>query len=580
MKCPKCKRPVVKDDIQCQCGELFVRITGLQPKQAKMLGLIRATGQDIPTKIGFGGARGAAKSRILRDAMLLRRFENPNTAGFIIRRNWGDLEENHLERFRLERPGLMKYYSQSRQAFELPNGSRIAFRYADTTDEVRAISRGPEAMDIFIDQAEQFLGIELALLGTPNRWPGSLPGQCKTCMFFNVGDRGADYLRRVFYLRQYEGTERPSDFAFIHAMGYMNYEWYRNELDPHVSFDDFYKLPGEIPECPNGQYDDDWLATIPDDYQFKIFVTRTSEGRKMWAQPEAIRLGDLFGDFSKFAGQYFAGVWRPERCVISAALAEDIVKPWWTHWAGMDWGFKHSAAAGWAATGKLSPKEFLKHFGKEIQFPVDVVIIKRELVESGMGEGDFCQLMCDMTPEAEKRVLRETWLSPDAWHKRGSANTIADQMDTVFRRNGMPSPETADDDRAGGWRLLWNCFKQTCSMLADVPDIYPGGFPMLLVSAECAEVISAIPMLIWNEKQANKREDVLKTDTTYDDVADMVRYLIYSKLSPRGQAPRDVRAREVLESVQTPNAKAMAMRVFNEAESRKSRVISRPRWRG
>lgn len=106
---------------------------------------------------------------------------------------------------------------------------------------------------------------------------------------------------------------------------------------------------------------------------------------------------------------------------------------------------------------------------------------------------------------------------------------------------------------------------------------------MLLVSAECAEVISAIPMLIWNEKQAAKREDVLKTDTTYDDVADMVRYLIYSKLSPKERAPREIRAREVLESAEArgagPNEKAMAMRVFDAQEAQRGRIISRPRWR-
>lgn len=544
--------------------------------------MIRATGPDVPTKLGFGGARGAAKSRILRDAMLLRRFENPGTTGFIIRRNWSDLEENHLERFKLERPSIMQFYSNVRQSFEFPNGSRIAFRYADTTDEVRAISRGPEAMDIAIDQCEQFTGNEMSLLTTPNRWPGRGPGDCKTWFFFNVGDRGADYLRRVFWLRQFEGHERAEDFAFTLAYGFDNFEWFRNEI-PGLTFEEFYKLPGEIPPSNGGKYDAEWLASVPDNNRFKMFVTKTTEGRKMWSQPESIRMGDLFGDFTKFAGQYFSGVWQPEKVVIPAAAAENIVKSWWPHWAAIDWGFKHSAAAGVAASGKLSPREFKSAFGKEVQFPVDVIVIKKEFVASGMGEGDFSTAVSDMVTEAERHMIREIWLSPDAWQKRGSANPIADQMTVALRRGGLPAPEQADDDRAGGWRLLWNCFKQTCSMLSDVPDVYPGGFPMLLISADCAEIISAMPMLIYNEKDKNKSEDVLKTDTTYDDVADMVRYLIYSKLSARGTAPREVRAREVLESAEerglSPTEKAMAMREFMAKEWQPGKAISRPRWR-
>tara|TARA_R110000868_G_scaffold148647_5_gene370729 strand:- start:381 stop:3140 length:2760 start_codon:yes stop_codon:yes gene_type:complete len=518
-------------------------------------------------------------SRILRDAMILRRFQHPQTTGFIIRRNWGDLEENHLERFRLERPGLMQYYSNVRQAFEFPNGSRIAFRYADTTDEVRAISRGPEAMDIAIDQCEQFTGQELALLTTPNRWPGAGPGDCKTWFFFNVGDRGADYLRRVFWLRQFEGYERPSDFDFILAYGFDNYEWFRNEMD--ISFDDFYDLPGDIP--PPGKeerYDQEWLASIPDNNRFKMFVTRTTYGQNMWQQPEAIRMGDLFGDFTKFSGQYFAGVWQESKLVISPTLSEEIVKPWWVHWGSIDWGFKHSAAALVAATGKLSPKEFKAFFGKDIHFPIDVVVIKKEHVAAGVGEGDFCQQLADSLTNTEKKMLGEIWLSPDAWQKRGSQNTIAEQMEGVLRRNQLPRPERADDDRMGGWRLMWNCMKQTCSMRSEVPDIYPGGFPMLLISAECAQLISGIPMLIYNEKQAGRSEDILKTDTTYDDVCDSARYLLASKLNPTDNVPRSVRAREVLDSAgEHPNAKAMAMRIFDEKEKQRHAAVSRPRWR-
>jgi len=577
VKCHKCKRPLTPEMFACKCGEIYVRITGLQPKQRQMLQLIRAKGKDVATKPGFGGARGAAKSRILRDAMLLRRFENPGTAGFIIRRNWSDLEENHLEKFKLERPGLMQFYSNSRQSFEFPNNSRIAFRYADTTAEIQAIARGPEAMDIALDQAEQFSGHEIALLTTPNRWPGAGPGDCKSWLFFNVGDRGAEYLRRIYWLRQFEGTERPEDYVFIQAYGFDNYEWFRNEM-PELTFEEFYKIPGDIPPCPEGKHDQAWLESCPKNNRFTMFVTQTTEGRKMWGQPESIRMGDLLGDFEQFAGQYYAGVWNPKLCVISSTLAEDIVKSYWTHWLGVDWGFSHSATSGLLATGKLKPSEFKKYFGKDIDFAVDVIVIKKELVVDHMGEGEFATEICEMLTDAERRMVREIDMSPDAWHKRGSGDTAADQMSGPFKKYKLPMPDKADDDRVGGARLIWNCLKQTCSMLSEVPEVYPGGFPMLLVSAECPQVISMFPMLIVDP---DKREDVLKTDTTYDDVYDgIVRYPLKSKLSPNSKVPREVQVREVLTSAgEDPNARAMAMRQFEARNKQSTSIISRPRWR-
>lgn len=585
-KCPNCKKPVKADDIRCACGQFLLKIT-LQPKQRKLLDMVKSIGPKVPTKIGFGGSRGSAKSRAGRDLALMTAFSHENITVFVVCRNLAKCEENYVEKIRIERPALMKYYrASSPPEFAFPpelGGSRIAFRYGDTLDDIINFGRGPEGFLIIIEQAESFGEVELEEINTPNRWPDAAPSAAKTVYLFNPGGKGTEYLRRVFYLRQFKNTENPDSFAFLQAYGWDNYAWFSNEnitIDGKpLTFELFYSLPGEIPPCPDGKYDDAWLKSVPDEksYRFKIFVTQTSEGRKMWAKPEAIRIGDLFGSFEQFAGQYFTGVWDDKKCVITAALAEDIVKSWWTHWVSVDWGFAHSAASMWFATGKLKPSEFKKYFGKDIDYPIDIVILKRELVVDHMGEGDFATEICEMTTDAERRMTRDIWMSPDAWHKRGSADTVSDQMGHVFKKYRMPTAESADDDRVGGARLIWNCLKQTCSVLSEVPEFYPGGFPVLLISAECTEVISMFPMLITDPK---RREDVLKTDTTYDDVFDGFRYGIKSKLNPNTKVPREVRIREVLESTsEDPNTRAMAMRHFEAREMKTSRVPTRPRWR-
>jgi hypothetical protein len=586
-KCPNCKKSINPDDIRCACGQFLLRIT-LQPKQRKLYDMVRATGATIPTILGLGGGRGSAKSRAGRDIALLTAFANPGVTVYIFARNLTKCEENYTEKYRIERPGLMKYYkASSPPEFAFPpelGGSRIAFRYGDTLADILNFARGPEGFLIIIEQAEAFSEQELQEINTPNRWPGAKPGQAKTVHLFNIGGRGTDYHRRVFYLRQFKDTEKPHNFHFQIAFGWDNYAWFENEnieIDGEpLTFEKFYSLPGEIPPCEDGKYTDAWLASVPDEkhYRFKLFVTQTTEGRKMWAKPESIRLGDLFASFEKFAGQYYEGVWDEKKCVIPARLAEDIVKSWWPHWIGLDWGFNHSAAAGLLATGKLSPSEFKKYFGKDIDYPIDVVIIKKELVADHTGEGKFVSDINGILTDTEKRMVREIFVSPDAKHKRGSSDTVLDQLTSALKQYKLPTPDIADDDRKGGARLIWNCLKQTCSVLSDVPEFYPGGFPMLLVSTECPQVISMFPMLIVDP---DNREDVLKTDTTYDDVFDgVVRYPLKSKLNPNSRVPIEVQRREVLQSVgEDPNARAMAMRQFEARQKQATGVISRPRWR-
>jgi len=125
-------------------------------------------------------------------------------------------------------------------------------------------------------------------------------------------------------------------------------------------------------------------------------------------------------------------------------------------------------------------------FGGSSEWPIDVVVVYRELVVNATAEADFAGIMVEMTPADERKMIQREFLSPDAWAKRGSANTVAEQIGAVFRRQGLPAPEPADDDRIGGWRLMYNGFRQTCALRgATVDDERAKQGPLLLVSANC-----------------------------------------------------------------------------------------------
>ena len=299
------------------------------PKQRQLIDAALAKGANVPVSLGYGGSRGAAKSRLLRDLALVVISEIPRLLPgiviYIVRQVWGDLYQNHVQEFEHEHPELMGWFFNGNQekAFRFPSemgGGKIVFAYGDTFKDLRRFTRGPQAYMVLIDQAEAFTEDELIELNTPNRWPNAQAGEVKTVHAYNPGGPGCLYLDRIYVRGEYNLRENPEHFMFVQGFGWDNWCWISTQgimLDGRpLDRETYYTLPGDLPPCPNGIYDERWLASIPDNHRMKLFVTQTAEGRKMWAKPDAIRMGELFGRFDAFAGQAFSGVWNKQRLVI------------------------------------------------------------------------------------------------------------------------------------------------------------------------------------------------------------------------------------------------------------------------
>ena len=224
-----------------------------QPRQLELARLMEARGPNVATWLGYGGALGGGKSGAIRRVMLARRGMYPGTTGVIVRRVLADVKENHIQKYWEEWPELRQYYNATDHEIVLPNRSRIKFMYAENSQEVDRKFYGPEFFDIFIDQAEQFSEAELRTINARNRAPGAPDGLCKMGLFFNPGGCGTEFLRRVFWLKQYHGNERASDYAFIQSYGWDNYEWLRGTGE--ISERDYYQLGN--------------------DERFKLFVERS-----------------------------------------------------------------------------------------------------------------------------------------------------------------------------------------------------------------------------------------------------------------------------------------------------------------
>src|SRR2546429_7893929 len=116
----------------------------LQPKQEELLRILNETNS---TNVGYGGSRGGGKSRGGRDAVIMRRFDFPRSRGWIYRRTFGEVWENHIDKIFRERPVFRQWYNTQTKTLTFPNGSDIVFKSAEHRDDLFK-DQGKEAQDI------------------------------------------------------------------------------------------------------------------------------------------------------------------------------------------------------------------------------------------------------------------------------------------------------------------------------------------------------------------------------------------------------------------------------------------------
>lgn len=443
------------------------------------------------TWLGYGGSRGGAKSGGLRRIMIDRRLKWPGTTGLIFRRVYAELKANHIDKMLDDFPQLRRFWHATDHEIVFPAEkgqapSKIAFGYAETFEELKRKFHGLEYMDICVDQGEQLSEQEHRHLKTSCRWPGVPDYQCKYAIFFNPGGIGLPYLKRVFGDRKFRDREIESDYAFIQAYGWDNVEWVREALkEDSLTEKDFYKWDNEK--------------------RFDYFIQRSQYGRDLNALPEALRIGHLLGSLDVFAGQYFDN-FDPDQHVHSTSQLG--IKSWHSKWISMDWGFAHDSVIHWHAIED------------------GVVKTYREKVYSGLGPRAIAQEISDTTRSAGEK-LDNFYLSPDAFAKRTTEDSIAEQMRSVLLPLGFPSPQKADDDRVGGWMLMREMLQ----------------YRKWLISSECSKLIETLPLMSRDDK---KVEDCVKF--IGDDAADGARYGLKSRLGDAA-VPHDIQLKAALDKV-------------------------------
>jgi phage terminase large subunit len=431
----------------------------------------------------FGGAAGPGKTKALLWEAIQQALNVAGCDTLLLRRTYPELESSLLAQFRRDVPrDLYVSYNEAKHVVTWWNGSTTRFGYCRNENDVYQY-QGAEFLFIGIDELTHFTLKQWQFLTSRNR--------CAV-KFYTSGD----YVGKPV-VPCMAGATNPGNIghAWVKALwidktspaGYDRPEQY----DPG----DYAFIPARIADNPIYADDKHYLKTLD-------------------ALPERLRKAFLEGNWDVFAGQYFDlfEIGRHTR------RAEEVsIQPWWPRWISIDWGFHHPSAVYWHCavpegllreprpvtrrdTNRTSEDEQHDESGRTRPR----IITYRELVRSGLSPRMLGQVIADFS---ENERIGGVYLSPDAFAHRTSEASIAEQLGEVLEQNGLPRPTEADDDRVGGWQLMYQLLE------ADA----------WIVTENCRELIECLPVLLRDER---KVEDVRKVDG--DDPADAARYGIVS----------------------------------------------------
>lgn len=400
----------------------------------------------------FGGAAGPGKTKALLWEAIRQANKWPRVDTLLLRRTFPELEASLITYFRRDVPRqLYQSYNEAKHIITWHNGSTTRFGYSASENDIYQY-QGAEFLFIGIDELTLFTLGQWQFLTSRNRCPvkGTTPNMAAATNPGNIGHAWVKALwvdRRPAPGMDRPGQYDPADYAFIRAT---------------------------IADNPIYAHDADYLKALD-------------------ALPHHLRQAFLEGDWNVFAGQYF-DIFDVRQ---HAARAEQLgLAEFWPRWISIDWGYAHPSAVYWHAA---RPDGAVVTYREYVTHNVEPNKLAREIAErSGDGRAG-----------GERESIREIFLSPDAYAHHSSPDTIADQLGKVFNAYGLPQPARADDDRVGGWMLMYQMLREGNWVIGD----------------SCPQLIECLPTLVRDPVNV---EDVRKMEG--DDPADAARYGLKSRL--------------------------------------------------
>lgn len=433
----------------------------------------------------FGGAAGPGKTKALLMEAVLQANEFPNVNTLLLRRTMPELEQSLILEFKRSVPKeIYRSFNESKHQVQWHNGSITKFGAAQHEKDIEQYY-GAEWLFVGFDELTTFTVYQWAFMSSRNRCavPGTFANMAGAS---NPGSVGHKWVKSAF------GCFGPGERPDKCAPAGMD----KDKYDPS----EYAFIPARLEDNPIYARDSNYLQTLD-------------------RLPKRLRDALRLGLWEAFAGQYF-DIFDPALHIRQPQ--EWNRQPWHTRWISIDWGHQHPAAVYWHELGDDR-----------------VTRTYRELVQNRLTPRMLGQAIADLTgnqrsagadADREFEKISNVYLSPNEFGTRDGAKPIAEQIGDVLAGAGIPRPVPADDDRVGGWMLMYQMLKSG----------------LWEISSTCKELIDRIPIAVHDEK---KVEDVAKFDAVEgeggDDPLESARYGLKSYHSPGGK-PLDVRIKERL----------------------------------
>jgi phage terminase large subunit len=457
----------------------------------------------------FGGAAGPGKTTALLWEAIGQACEVAGCDTLLLRRTFPELESSLISQFRRDVPRSMyESYNASKHVVTWKNGSTTRFGYCRNESDVYQY-QGAEFLFIGIDELTHFTLKQWQFLTSRNRCPAKVYSDGQ-----NAGKRIVPCMA---------GATNP---------GNIGHAWVKALWVDHIPPSGYQR-----PDLYRAQDYDFIRARIDDN---PIYANDLDYRRTLELLPEHLRRAFLDGDWNVFAGQYF-DIFDIGR---HTARPEDIkLDPWLPRWISVDWGFQHPSAVYWhcaipgTAGQAFRPEGFREQEqdrsrecitdpDRKSLTPEGVsysnasrIVTYREFVQNGLSPRMLAQAIAE---RSGRERISEVILSPDAFAHRTSEASIAEQLGDVLVTNGLPRPSPADDDRIGGWQLMYQFLESNAWVITE----------------NCAQLIECIPHLVRDDR---RHEDIRKVEG--DDSADAARYGLVSGGRLAGVGPAFAPAR-------------------------------------
>jgi hypothetical protein len=413
----------------------------------------------------FGGAAGPGKTKALLAEAMKQARQVAGSDTLLLRRTYPELESSLLAYFRRDLPREeYRSYNEAKHVVTWHNGSTTRFGYCRNENDVYQY-QGAEFLFIGIDELTHFTLKQWQFLTSRNR--------CPVPEYTDGPNKG----KSVFPCMA--GATNP---------GNIGHAWVKALWVDKVAPAGF-----ERPELYDASEYEFVRARIEDN---PIYANDVNYKKTLAALPDRLRRAFLEGDWSVLEGQYF-DLFEIGR---HTARAESLrLEDWAPRWISIDWGFKHPSAVYWHGAVGWDKKRINADVAESAE-KSGRILTYREFVQSGLSPRMLGQAIVERT---ERERIREIYLSPDAFAKRTSEASIAEQLGDVLEQNGLPRPVPANDDRIGGWQLMYQLLERDAWMIAE----------------NCPRLIECLPLLVRDDRRV---EDVRKMDG--DDAADAARY--------------------------------------------------------